>query len=47
MIDLGQTADINSTIAALEQGITAIPIDQAIASIESWLSQLRGLEKSK
>lgn len=44
MTDLGQTADINSTIAALEQGITAIPIDQAIAVLESWLSQLRGLE---
>lgn len=44
MTDLGQTADINSTIAALEQGITAIPIDQAIASIESWLSQLAGLD---
>lgn len=44
MTDLGQTADINSTIAALEQGITAIPIDQAIASIESWQQQLRGLD---
>lgn len=44
MTDLGQTADINSTIAALEQGITAIPIDQAIAVLESWQQQLAGLD---
>lgn len=34
--------DIDSTIAALQQGLTAIPTDQAIAAIESWQQQLQG-----
>lgn len=37
-------ANIDTTIAALEQGITAIPIEQAIAVIESWQQQLQGFE---
>jgi len=41
--DLSQTADIDTTIAALEQGITAIPVETAIALLESWQHQLQGL----
>ncbi|KJH71491.1 hypothetical protein [Aliterella atlantica] len=37
-------ADIDSTIAALESGITAIPVEQAIAVLESWQHQLQGLD---
>lgn len=37
-------ANIDTTIAALEQGITAIPIEQAIAVLESWQQQLQGFE---
>ena len=44
MADLGQTADIDTTIAALEQGITAIPVEQAITLLESWQQQLKGLD---
>ncbi len=43
MADLDQTADIDTTIAALEQGITAIPVEQAISLLESWQQQLKGL----
>jgi 3-deoxy-D-arabino-heptulosonate 7-phosphate (DAHP) synthase class II len=43
MADLGQTADIDTTIAALQQGVTAIPVEQAIAVLESWQQQLQGL----
>ena len=32
--------DIDSTIAALQQGLTAIPADQAVAVIEGWQQQL-------
>jgi len=42
MADL-QQADIDTTIAALQAGITAIPTEQAIAVLESWEHQLRGL----
>jgi hypothetical protein len=34
--------DIDTTIAALQQGLTAIPAEQAIAVIESWQQQLQG-----
>lgn len=37
-------ADIDTTIAALESGITEIPVEQAIAVLESWQQQLRGLD---
>lgn len=36
-------ADIDSTIAALEGGITALPVEQAMAALESWQHQLQGL----
>lgn len=41
---LDQTADIDTTIAALEQGVTDIPVETAIALLESWQQQLMGLE---
>lgn len=44
MANLGQTADIDTTIAALQQGITEIPIEQAILVLESWQQQLMGLK---
>ncbi len=44
MADLGQSADIDKTIAVLQQGITAIPVEQAIAVLESWQHQLQGLD---
>lgn len=34
--------DIDTTIAALQKGLTSIPADQAIAVIESWQQQLQG-----
>ncbi|AFY92262.1 hypothetical protein [Chamaesiphon minutus] len=34
--------DIDTTIAALQQGLTSIPAEQAIAVIESWQQQLQG-----
>lgn len=40
---LEQPADIDTTIAALGQGITAIPVEQAISLLESWQQQLKGL----
>lgn len=42
MVDIDQ-ANIDSTIAALEQGVAAIPIEQAITVIEAWQQQLSGL----
>jgi hypothetical protein len=36
-------ANIDTTIAALESGITNIPIEQAIELLEAWQLQLRGL----
>jgi hypothetical protein len=35
-------ADIDTTIAALQQGLTSIPADQAVAVIDSWQQQLQG-----
>ena len=42
MADLDQ-ANIDTTIAALEAGITAIPIEQAMAVLDAWQHQLQGL----
>ncbi|WP_287128066.1 hypothetical protein [Candidatus Cyanaurora vandensis] len=39
-----QTADLDMTIAALQQGLTSVPVDQAIALIESWQQQLQGMD---
>lgn len=37
-----QAMDLDATIAALQQGVTSIPVDEAIAIIETWQSQLQG-----
>lgn len=37
-----RTMDLDATIAALQQGVTSIPLDEAIAIIETWQSQLQG-----
>ena len=34
--------DIDTTIAALQKGLTAIPTDQAVSVIDSWQQQLQG-----
>ena len=44
MADTTRTVDIDSTIAALQQGLTSVPIEQAIAVIESWQQQLQGTD---
>lgn len=44
MADVAQTANLDATIAALKQGLTAIPADQAIAVIDSWQQQLQGMD---
>jgi hypothetical protein len=37
-------ADLDTTIAALQKGLTAIPADQAVTVIDSWQQQLQGNE---
>lgn len=44
MADMTQTVDLDSTIAALQSGITSLPPEAAISAIESWQSQLQGTE---
>lgn len=44
MADSTRTIDVDTTIAALQQGLTAIPVEQAIAVIESWQQQLQGTD---
>ena len=44
MADMTQTVDLDSTIAALQSGITSLPPEAAISTIESWQSQLQGTE---
>ncbi len=39
-----RTIDVDTTIAALQQGLTVIPVEQAIAVIESWQQQLQGTD---
>jgi hypothetical protein len=39
-----QNVDIDTTISALQKGLTSIPVDQAIAVINSWQQQLPGTE---
>ncbi len=34
--------DIDTTISALQKGLTAIPTDQAVSVIDSWQQQLQG-----
>jgi hypothetical protein len=44
MADSIRTIDVDTTIAALQQGLTSIPVEQAIAVIESWQQQLQGTD---
>ncbi|BAU09810.1 hypothetical protein LEP3755_02850 [Leptolyngbya sp. NIES-3755] len=44
MADSVRTIDVDTTIAALQQGLTSIPVEQAIAVIESWQQQLQGTD---
>ena len=44
MADMTQSVDLDSTIAALQSGITSLPPEAAISTIESWQSQLQGTE---
>lgn len=39
-----QSADLDSTIAALQNGLTAVPAGAALSNIESWQQQLEGTE---
>jgi ABC-type transporter Mla subunit MlaD len=39
---MAQTADLNSTISALQSGLTSLPAEAALANIESWQEQLQG-----
>ncbi|BAU11581.1 hypothetical protein LEP3755_20800 [Leptolyngbya sp. NIES-3755] len=36
-------ANIDTTIGLLQEGVTAIPVEQAMEIIEAWEQQLRGL----
>jgi hypothetical protein len=44
MADTTRTIDIDTTIAALQQGLTSVPIEQAISIIKSWQQQLQGTD---
>ncbi|MCY7276080.1 MAG: hypothetical protein LH702_20655 [Phormidesmis sp. CAN_BIN44] len=44
MADMTKTVDLDSTIAALQGGITSLPPEAAVSAIESWQSQLQGTE---
>ncbi|MER3434452.1 MAG: hypothetical protein C4288_13755 [Leptolyngbya sp. ERB_1_1] len=44
MADSIRAIDVDTTIAALQQGLTSIPVEQAIAVIESWQQQLQGTD---
>jgi len=37
-------ADLDSTIAALQQGLTSIPPDQALSVIDTWQQRLQGTD---
>ena len=39
---MAQTADLNSTISALQGGLTSLPPEAALANIESWQQQVQG-----
>jgi len=40
----GQAADLDSTISALQGGLTSLPPEAAVSNIESWQQQLQGTE---
>ncbi|WP_017651785.1 hypothetical protein [Fortiea contorta] len=39
-----QNVDLDTTISALQKGLTSIPVEQAIAVINSWQQQLQGTD---
>jgi hypothetical protein len=38
------SSELDATISALQQGLTAIPADQAVAVISSWQQKLQGTD---
>lgn len=44
MADTTQSVDLDSTIAALQGGLTSVPPEAAVSVIESWQQQLQGTE---
>ncbi len=39
-----QNIDLETTISALQKGLTSIPAEQAVAVIDSWQQQLEGTD---
>ncbi|AGY59569.1 hypothetical protein [Gloeobacter kilaueensis] len=44
MADSQITADLDTTIAALQRGLTSVPADQALALIDRWQQALQGTD---
>ena len=44
MADMMQTLDLNTTISVLQQDISSISIDEAMALIDNWHQQLQGTD---
>lgn len=44
MADMMQTLDLNTTISVLQQDISSISMDEAMALIDSWHQQLQGTD---
>ena len=44
MATQNQNVDLDTTISALQKGLTSIPASQAIAVIDSWQKQLEGTD---
>ncbi|MBD2099491.1 hypothetical protein [Leptolyngbya sp. FACHB-261] len=42
MADVSQSADLNFTITALQQGLASVSVNDAIALIDSWQQELQG-----
>jgi hypothetical protein len=43
-VDMMQTLDLNTTISMLQQDISSISIDEAMALIDNWHQQLQGTD---
>ncbi|HEY9783587.1 MAG TPA: hypothetical protein V6D09_26050 [Leptolyngbyaceae cyanobacterium] len=43
-VDMMQTLDLNTTISVLQQDISSISIDEAMALIDNWHQQLQGTD---
>jgi hypothetical protein len=44
MADMMQTLDLNTTISVLQQDISSISIDEAMALIDNWHQQMQGTD---